>query len=230
MGFEVVYYYKELIDEKVPGQYGDEIKSKTSKIGKPTEDVSFETLASKILSQLARRNILIINFEIFEFAKKKVNFKETDDGIVIKNKKYKFDGKVNTFVDANICEQDEDDDEENEDAALEKPVDVFPCKLNKQKNEKRPLRHEYYDPEIMALHKAKQKGLKFTQGKKYPVYSEENMGSTVVYKTIDDLNREVTVSAEYFSASPISAGAGGGSKEIDLWSRYNVENEVPDIR
>lgn len=224
MGFEVVYHYKELVDESTPGVYKDEVKTKTSKIGKLNEEISFEVLASKILSQLARRNILIVNFEIFEFVKKKVNFKETDDGIVIKNKKYKFDGKVNSFVDLN--DEDSIDDEEEQ-----KEVDVFPCVLQKQQNTKlshaNPTRYEYFDPELMSLHKAKQKGLKFTQGKKYPIYSEENMGSTIIYKTIDDTNKEVKVSAEYFSASSVAAS---DSKEIDLWSRYSVQNEVPDIR
>lgn len=226
MGFEVVYHYKELVDESTPGVYKDEVKTKTSKIGKLNEEISFEVLASKILSQLARRNILIVNFEIFEFVKKKVNFKETDDGIVIKNKKYKFDGKINSFVDLN--DEDSIDEEEIEE---QKEVDVFPCKLQKQQNTKsshgNPMRYEYFDPELMALHKAKQKGLRFTQGKKYPIYSEENMGSTIIYKTIDDTSKEVKVSAEYFSASPIAAS---NSKEIDLWGRYSFENEVPDIR
>jgi hypothetical protein len=232
MGFEVVYYYKELIDEKVLGVYSEEVKSKTSKIGKATEDISFETLASKILSQLARRNILIVNFEIFEFAKKKVNFKEANDGIIIKNKKYKFDGKVNMFTDINLEEIDSDETDDQEDTEIEKKEnekqkDVFPCKLNSQSSNKKPIRYEYYDPEVMALHKAKQKGLKFTQGKKYPIFSEQNMGSAIVYKTIDDSNNEVSVSSEYFSAAAIS---GSSNSEVDLWSRYNVENEVPHLR
>lgn len=43
------------------------------------------------MAQLARRNILITDVEIYEFTKKKLSFKEADDGILIKNKKFKFD-------------------------------------------------------------------------------------------------------------------------------------------
>lgn len=224
MGFEVIYHYKELADENVPGVYKEEIKTKTSKIGKSNDEVSFEVLASKILSQLARRNILIINFEIFEFVKKKINFKETDDGIVIKNKKYKFDGKINSFIDLNEIEDENDDQDQDQE------IDVSPCSLKQSKKLKPKnsvLRYEYFDPEIMSLHKAKQKGLKFTQGKKYPICSEENMGSTIIYCTIDDSDKEVKVSSEYFSAAPVAASS---NKDIDLWSRYNIDSEVPDIR
>ena len=78
----------------------------------------------------------------------------------------------------------------------------------------------------MSLHKAKQKGLKFTQGKKYPIFAEENLGGNIIYKTKDDANKEVKVSAEYFTAAAIS----NQSKDIDLWSRYSVESDVPDLR
>jgi hypothetical protein len=227
MGFEVIYYYKELLDEATPGIYGEEVKTKTSKIGKSNEDIPFEVLASKILSQLARRNILIVNFEIFEFQKKKINYKEADDGIVIKNKKYKFDGKVNNFVDLNY-ESDVDDDHSEE----EQERDVFPCKVktikpNVNLHQQPPIRYEFFDPELMSLHKAKQKGLKFTQGKKYPILAEENLGAgNLIYKTRDDLNKEVKVSAEYFTV----AAASNQNKDIDLWSRYSVESDVPDLR
>jgi hypothetical protein len=228
MGFEVVYYYKELIDENNPGVYSEDVKTKTSKIGRATEDVSFEVLSSKILSQLARRNILIINFEIFEFQKKKINYKETNDGIIIKNKKYKFDGKINSFVDLKDCYTIEQDEEIYEN---DEQIDVFPCKIkniqpNVNLHQSRPIRYEYFDPELMSLHKAKQKNLKFTQGKKYPILGEENLGGNLLYKTKDDSDQEVRVSAEYFTA----AIASGNSKEIDLWSRYSTESEVPDIR
>lgn len=232
MGFEVIYHYKELLDEKNPGVYSEEIKTKTSKIGKATEEISFEVLSSKILSQLARRNILIINFEIFEFQKKKINYKETDDGLIIKNKKYKFDGKVNTFVELKSSfEEDEDEDEIDFVPENENQVDVFPCKVknikpNTNLHQPRPIRYEFFDPELMALHKAKQKGLKFTQGKKYPIFEEENLGGNLLYKTKDDSNKDVKVSAEYFTAAFTSEN----SKEIDLWGRYSVESDVPDIR
>lgn len=224
MGFEVIYYYKELLDESMPGVYAEEIKTKTSKIGKSNEDVAFEVLSSKILSQLARRNILIVNFEIFEFQKKKINYKEADDGIIIKNKKYKFDGKINNFIDLNEHLENEEEDYDEEKDAI--PCRVKTIQPNVNLHQQPPIRYEFFDPELMSLHKAKQKGLKFTQGKKYPIFAEENLGGNIIYKTKDDTSKEVKVSAEYFTAAFIS----NESKDIDIWSKYSVESGAPDLR
>lgn len=60
-------------------------------MGTPTEEVPLEQAAGKIMAQLARRNILITDVEIYEFTKKKLSYKEADDGILIKNKKFRFD-------------------------------------------------------------------------------------------------------------------------------------------
>lgn len=89
MGYEVVYYYHEEIEK---GEYNkDETKSKTVDVGSPYDDVSLDVLAGKVMALLARRNILVVNVEIFEFRRKKISFKESNDGIVIKNRKFKFD-------------------------------------------------------------------------------------------------------------------------------------------
>ena len=91
MGYELIFHYKEA---ESPGVYKDEIKNKSYKIGKVTEDVGLDVLAGKILAQLARRSILIVDVEIYEYAKKKLNYRETNDGIVLKNKKFSFDSGV----------------------------------------------------------------------------------------------------------------------------------------
>jgi hypothetical protein len=104
MGFEITYYYKEATE--VAGTYEEEVLMKTSKIGKFDEDVSLDILAGKIMAQLARRNILIVDIEIFEYTKKKINYKETDSGILIKNKKFSFDSGAMVTATA------EEDDEE----------------------------------------------------------------------------------------------------------------------
>ena len=63
MGYEVVFSYKEATGN--PGEYSDEVKKKTAKIGKTTEEISLDALAGKVMSQLARRNILIVDVEIY---------------------------------------------------------------------------------------------------------------------------------------------------------------------
>ena len=85
MGFECCYYYH----EKVDGDYNkEETKTFKKKVGDPFDDVPLEKLAASIMAQMARRDIWIVNVEIFELSKKPVNFKESKGGIVIKTKSF----------------------------------------------------------------------------------------------------------------------------------------------
>ena len=100
MGYEVIFHYKE--EEKSPQNgdrsYSEEEKIKKIKVGNLEDDTPIEAVAGKIFAQLARRNILVIDVEIYEFTKKKLNYKETDDGFLIKNKKFRFDDGVSSSI------------------------------------------------------------------------------------------------------------------------------------
>lgn len=237
MGYEVIYKYKEATD--VPGVYSDEVKERSAKIGKVTEDVPLEALAAKVMTQLVRRNVLIVDVEIYEYAKRRVSYRETSSGIVLKNKKFSFDsGSV-------VETGDFEEDVREEFKPLPTPSKDLAdrsCPLVAKPphaGARRPIRHEIFEPEPLALHKAQQKGLKFTVGKRYPVYSEESMGSAVLYDTTDDRGRDVKVSSEYFMAvgaglmqqddGPTYVGAENQRDEINLWG--NIEQvDMPDIR
>lgn len=235
MGYEIIFHYKESVS---PGVYGEEVKTRNCKIGRVTEDVGLDVLSAKIMSQLARRNVLITDVEIYEFAKKKLSYRETSDGIVIKNKKFSFDsGKV---VTTDGFEGDEEDEEFKPIPSPSKELADKSCPIAQARTQaRRAIRQEIFEPEPLALHKAQQKGLKFTVGKKYPIYSESSMGTTVVYKTTDDRGRDVDVSAEYFMAvgaglmqqddGPTYVGAENQKDEINLWGNYE-SSEMPDIR
>lgn len=87
MGFELKYFYFDKID----GDYDtDNLKEMKKKIGQPFDDTPLDKVASQIISQFARRDILVQDVEIVELKKVKINFKETKDGVIIKNKKYSF--------------------------------------------------------------------------------------------------------------------------------------------
>jgi hypothetical protein len=248
MGFEITYYYKEA--SEVFGTYNEEVLSKTSKIGKFNEDISLDVLAGKIIAQLARRNILIIDIEIFEYTKKKISYKETESGILIKNKKFSFDsGALVT------SESEEDDDlsaileDEVLLSKLKKVIMPSPppvpkhgqinlCKRPPSDN-KKVLRQEIYDPELIAKNKVEQRGYKFTAGKKYPIYSEKSLGAGILnYLTKDDSGREVEVSSECFIVPPtgLSFGDnepqyfGAGDSEVDLWKNVSFDQNMPDVR
>jgi len=88
MGYEIIFSYKEEVEK---GVYADEIKTKKVKIGSSEDNLGLEAAAGRIFAQFARRNILVTDVEIWEYSKKKLSFKETDDGFVIKNRKFRFD-------------------------------------------------------------------------------------------------------------------------------------------
>jgi hypothetical protein len=229
MGFEVTYHFRESIG---PGQYSEEVQTKTVKVGTATEDTPLEAVASKVMAQLARRNILITDVEIYEYTRKKLTYKEADDGIIIKNKKFRFDdGPV-----ASASPVDEDTPESTlaallaanpnllatlQQAAHPQPIATHaahgaPAQPVKQLSRSviqtptglvRARRWEVFSPELMLEHKAKQANLKLTKGKQYPIFEEEQIGKPPLtrtrYKTQDDAGRQVTVDAEYF-VPPIS--------------------------
>lgn len=244
MGFEVTYFYKEA--DEFPGSYKEEILSKSCKIGKFEQDVPLETLAGKIISQLARRNILIVDIEIYEFAKKKISYKQTETGISIKNKKFNFDSGTAIIADS---EEDEELSRilENSDLLEKIKKVIFPqsscyvknqIKVPNQSNGKKILRQEIYEPELLTKAKVEQKGYKFTVGKKYPIYAEKKGLGISNYVTKDDTGREVEVSCDCFVVP--SAGLsfddegpqyyGAQKSEINLWKNMNIDDNMPDIR
>lgn len=240
MGYEVIYRYKEAGDQ--PGSYSEEIKEKSAKIGKVTDEVGLDALAAKIMTQLARRNILIVEIEIYEYAKKRISYKETSTGIVIKNKKFSFDSgsvvETGEFEDMDAPAQ-EPEEEFKPVPSPSKELADRSCPVANRNLVRRPIRQEMYDPEPLAEFKAAQKGLKFTKGRKYPIYSEDSFGGTITYSTTDDRGKEVNVSAEYFVAvgagltqqdeGPTYVGAENQKEEINLWGNYE-RTEMPDIR
>jgi hypothetical protein len=240
MGYEIIYKYKESADS--PGSYSEEIKEKSVKIGKVTDEVGLDAVAAKVMTQLARRNILIVDVEIYEYAKKKVSYRETPTGIVIKNKKFSFDS--GSIVETGDFEEEAEKQEDfkpipSPSRELADSSCPIAKKMHIQPQFKRVMRHEIFEPEPLALHKAQQKGLKFTVGKKYPIYSETSLGTTIVYKTTDDRGKDVDVSSEYFMAvgaglmeqdsGPTYVGAENQKEEINLWRSYESV-DMPDIR
>ena len=200
MGFEITFSYREEIEK---GLFDEEVKTRKVRLGKPEDNLGLEAAAAKIFAQFARRNILVTDVEIYEYTKKKLSFKEVDDGIVIRNKKFKYD-------DGPIPVGDFTSDESEVEKALEfiKQNPQILEKLKPTSNSSSVpkingtiIRHEVYDPDPELLKLARQRGLKFTPKKKYPIYSER-MGATanegMIYTTIKDNNEQQNISDRYF--------------------------------
>jgi hypothetical protein len=89
MGFVVEYKYHQAT---APGEYNrEETLTSDIKVGSPYEEIGLEVLAGRLMALMARRNIMVVGVEAFEIIKKPLVFKETDEGIILKNKKFKFD-------------------------------------------------------------------------------------------------------------------------------------------
>lgn len=89
MGYEVKYTFH---PRKEDGSgYDTEVREeKTAKVGKPFDDTPLEKCAVAILAQLARRDVWVVEVEVYELVKKQISFKESADGkgIVLKNKRF----------------------------------------------------------------------------------------------------------------------------------------------
>jgi hypothetical protein len=247
MGYEIKYFYKEA--DETPGTYKEEVLSRTSKLGKFDEEIPIEQVAGKIMAQLARRNVLIVDIEIYEYAKNKIKYKETENGIFIKNKKFSFDSgasiSAESYEDEELVRILED---KNLLEKIKKSIGITQEKqlgtmmsVPKISTNKKALRLEIYDPEVPARHKVEQKGYKLTLGKKYPIYEEKSMGAgLLIYVTKDDRGREAEISAECFIAPPMGlshnsdeyqyVGAEKEKKDVDLWRNQSTEQSMPDIR
>lgn len=211
VGYEVTYKYHERKD----GNYDkEELKSLKKKVGDPFEEVPLEKLAGAVMAQFARRDIFVTDVEIVELSRKPISFKETNGGIVIKNRKFLFDqaSPIENFVEVS-------------DIPSPSPVPVpsssaisiqrHPHEMIKPETSStelgRPIDHVIFSPEIGHIPEVKRKGLKLTPDKKYGVYGREQIGAFTVLKIVDDAGRQQNVSDIYFIPGNINLY---GDKEL----------------
>lgn len=248
MGFEVTYYYHE---RQADGKYNtDERKEMKKKIGSPFEETPLEQLAAVVMSQLARRNIWIVDVDIYEYTKKKISFKESTDGsgIVIKNKKFSLDSTAELVAESIHVE----DEGSTEIANIPQPaapnvnlaalVNQKPLPRNEDANRASNLGRVrswvVFDPELPLVTEARNKGLKFTVNKKYPVYNqaEHPMGLMhgMLITTVDDAGRQQTVPDKYFVPDQIRLMGDFDNKPAGADPRLSysggINDEMPTLR
>jgi|688.fasta_scaffold00614_19 hypothetical protein len=183
MGYEITFYYKE--KDKETGEYNESGTFK-KRVGDPYEDTPIENLASVILRQLARRDVFVENVEIFEITKKKINFKESKSGIVIKNKKFGLDDSFEVKA-------------ESEDApTINNVVEIETFTNNAPRI---PIRKMAYVPEPQQHIKLLKSGVKLTPNKSYDIFKIQKhptIDTMEVYRIVDDNGKEKDVSDECF--------------------------------
>ncbi len=208
----------------------------TKKVGKDDEDTPLEQVVMLVKSQLARRDILVTDVDVFEFVKKKVKFKEVKGGFIIKDKKFMMDQIQGVPIASEDDEQPQVHQnpllQPHEIAARQQFMSSFQetsprqsqiaSVAQRQVNESgvpapmHPQRFEIFDPDPMQLAKLGS-NYKLTPEKKYGIYREWGEGlppATVTkYLIKDDRGMEITISAEYFIAP--GKGLIGGNFDSD---------------
>jgi hypothetical protein len=192
MGYEVIFYYKS--KDKETGTYKEEESNNFKKrVGDPYEDTPIEKLASVIMKQLARRDVWVEDVEIYEITKKKISFKETKNGIIIKNKKIILDDNFEIDI------KQESDETEVVESRSEIPAQQK-SEAGVVKGTTRVLRRMLFAPEPQQQINLLKQGVKLTPDKVYDIYKIEKglNGVSEIYLLIDDNNHEKKVSDDCF--------------------------------
>lgn len=210
----------------------------TKKVGRDDEDTPLEQVVMLVKSQLARRDILVTDVEVFEFVKKKVKFKEIKGGFILKDKKFLMDQIHGVPV------ASEEGDEQPQfppqfaglqphEIMMQQRPQAMGMSTGIQANPNppnrpqvtdngvpmamHPQRFEVFDPDPLQMAKI-QGRFKLTPGNRYPIFREwRDVGNLTHYLIKDDRNLETQVSAEYFVAQ--GKGLIGGSFDADPLDR-----------
>lgn len=242
------YHYHERTEE---GYNRDEVKTFKKKVGDPFEDIPLEKLAGAVMAQLARRDVWIVDVEVYELSKRQISFKETKGGIVIKNKKFLFDGGTedSTIIVQEMVEvpQHQSVNIAGREAMIQSPQNPGTVSYNpttggvqphNQNGQRRPVDWMVFSPELQQMSEIRQ--LRLTPEKKYPIMEKKAgvMGET--YLLLDDTGREQLVSDRYFVPANVNLfadrelGFSETSKQRDggklYWGGANNEPDMPVIR
>jgi len=221
MGYEVTYNYYDKLKDSFDYDR-DNLKNFKKVYGKATEDYPLEKLYQAIMQQLARRDIFIVDWEIFEFVRKKVTSRITKSDLVIKNRKF----SMKNVVLENMEESDFEPTHQNALLPVQtacavapsqpvvnhvvnqpivnvaNPVNIAPA-AQKQVNIA-PSRPEKIIKYMQFLPGRMMKPIgRFTIEKVYPVYRETFApnGIGMLLETVDDAGNRVKVSDEHFVPS-----------------------------
>lgn len=246
MGFEIVFKYHEKNEN---GYDTTEQKTFKKKCGDAYEDVPLEKLALSIMGQLARRDIWIVDVEISEFVKKSISFRETKGGIVIKNKKFSLDNKLESSVIVEECTNEtihirgnQVSENKNHSLSSGNGRPVYPHELiSRDLTKKKPVTQMIFAPEPQQIQEISK--YKLTIDKKYPIYEKKlNPTGGELFLIVDDLQREISISDKYFVPATINligddefanqqaSYVGAGKKEPKLSWNGVVSDDVPHIR
>lgn len=228
MGFEVSYNYYEKLENSFDYNR-DESKTFKKIYGKAVEEFPLEKLAAAIQQQMSRRDIFVFDFEIYEFQKKKISWRQNKSDLIIKNKRFTNKGEMLDNVDdgeietcgSNTCHPPEYNTcEVNTPRPPMQLVNLAdtrrPTKTNiapHNNGAERVLRKVSFLPSKMSAPIGN-----FTIDKNYPVFKEilNSNGIGLMIETLDDRGNRVRVPDDHFVPAEQSLI---GSNEVNFDSK-----------
>lgn len=211
MAFELIFHYTD--------KETSEKKQFKKVVGKVEEDTPLEQVLNAIVLQMASRQKLVEEVEIYEYVRKRVNFKETKTGYIIRDRRFSLSGDFELPV---------------EDVPVAEPVKVAepvrnmepvrnlePVKISEPVKSPEPVkfeqpvpqhasRHEIFDGDRQVAAILAKRNIFLTPRKKYPILQEKTVvqrvntpgGPTEMigynYVVVDDMGRQVEVSSSQF--------------------------------
>lgn len=189
MSFEIKYIFH---PRKEDGGYNTDVKEeKVVKVGKPFDDTSLEKCAAAIMAQMARRDVWVVDVNVYELVKNEINFKESADGrgIILKNKKYHLGSTAETLAE-DLVEETQGlivpaGMQPHEIMAMQRQqpstdlsnlydgskVPVIKNQTSRPNiNQNKAIYHVFFEP-LQWTNEARKNKLKFTEDKKYPVHA-----------------------------------------------------------
>ena len=172
------------------------------------------------MSQLARRDIWVVDVEVCELVKKNVKFKESADGkgIILKNKRFSLSSTAEMVSGVDIIEETVIPEGMQPHEVIQRPArteslysdpnQVAPIQridVAADADPRKVLYQVYFDPEIRYVNEIKNLGLRFTEDRKYSVHKvvPSVTGRLDAQKLIvtDDTGQMVTVEEKFFTAA-----------------------------
>ena len=213
MGYEVSFSFYEKLKDSF--DYDRENLKNFKKIyGKASEEYPLDKLCQSLMQQLARRDIFIVDWEIYEFVRKKITSRMTKNDFIVKNKKF----SLKNAIIEDLEEVEQDDPISNPPCktvcdikpfvapAVPVPItNIMPVNIAAASNNQlvnvavpksdKVIKHVQFLPGRMT----KPIG-RFTVEKIYPVFKESMApnGIGMMLETTDDGGARVRVPDEYF--------------------------------
>lgn len=220
--YELVFKYRPKLDD---GDGFDVSREETfrKKVGKSKDDVVTEGDALKVIvSQMARRDIWVVDVEVFEFVKKAVPFRFNKNGFSLGGKKYALSDMGSFESEASVDHESipvataVQATQQDGNTPMATPVHQHqpgsprvggkgsvPSTVGVM-----PIRTEMFDPDPQQ--QATLRGMRLTPGKRYVIFIEEpgNQHRTTKYIIRDDSGHDIRIGAEYFNS--VGPGLVGG--------------------